>query len=141
MDSLIKSIPRDIRSESFCHRDHSDSFEAAGIDQIEVSEIRFDIQSETMERDPAFHRDSHGGNLLSVNPDPPVERIPFARDAKVRQSPDNDFFKLFYVPDKLPTVFLKVKDRVNDELPWAMVGDISASLDVKDRNVQLAQGL
>jgi hypothetical protein len=49
---------------------------------------------------------------------------------------DDDFFKLFYISDKLPTVFLEVKDRVNDELPWAVISDISPSFDVKDRNVQ-----
>ena len=124
MESLIKSIPRDICSKSLCHGGHSDSFEAAGIDQIKVGEIRFVIQSEAVERDPAFHRDPDRGNLLSVNPGPSVQRIPFGRDAKIGQGPDDDLFKLFYISDELPTVCPEVKDRVNDELPWAVISNL-----------------
>jgi hypothetical protein len=70
--------------------------------------------------------------------------LPSARPdagAGVAERDDERFLDLAQIPVQIAAVPLQVEDRIADELPWAMKGDVPAALDLVDFDAARVQAL
>ena len=71
-------------------------------------------------------RDTDRGQLVVAGPDTGQTGYPRGSDPERKGGPHEHRFKIAHVSMDIAAVGTQVKDRVADDLPWAVVGDIAA---------------
>ena len=111
-----------------------DLVQAAGDDPREVGEVGRHVEGEAVGGDPAREMDADRGDLLLPRPDAD-ELLALPRlggDAVVGQGADQHLLEVADVAPDVPPVGAEVDDRIADELPRAVVGDLAAAIALGD---------
>ena len=95
-----------------------------------VIQVGRDIQGKAVKANPSFDCNSKGSNFTVFNPDTTVLRLPLGEDVKVGQGQDYGFFEQVDKRSDSNAPFGQIDQRVAHQLPGAMVGDISPSLNL-----------
>lgn len=117
---------------------HRSPRESARHDQVEVRQVGIDVQGETVHRHPPRDPDADRRDLASplavpvirptADPDPRGARIPSRRDPETSERVDD---RLLQEPNPLmdpDPESVEVHDRIDDQLTWTVVGDVSSSV-------------
>ncbi len=119
------------------HRGHDPRVEAAGVDPREVIEIGGDVERQAVKRDPL-----PAERCRSIRPwirRPTRRSCPAgARQAMPEIGEQSAGHLLFQVTQEFVQIALvgsQEDDRVNHELPGAMIGHVAAALDLDDGNL------
>ena len=118
---------------------HGGVCDAAVVDEGEVMEVRGDVEGEAVHGYPAFDVDSDGGDLVLADPDAGFSVPPGPGNAEAGKGANQRFFELPEVFPQVCAVPGKVHDGVADYLARAMVGYVSASVGVDERDAVLGQ--
>lgn len=105
-----------------------------------MSEIRRDVQRDTVERNPASYSDSDRGDLVlggfssgagwlvrPRDPDPDTILAPLAFDIEHIQCRDDPGFQCVDEPAKVGISAIKVEHHIGDTLAWPMIGELPAA--------------
>src|SRR6185295_650526 len=101
------------------------------MDEVESGKIRTNIEGEAVVGDPAPHRHADRGDLLFSDPDAGASCNLPALDAPAGQSVGEPELELAEEAMQVVTVGVEVADRVADELPRAVPGDVAAAGDLE----------
>ena len=106
--------------------------DAARHDEVEVGEIRGDIECKAVARDPPRDPHSDGGQLGDppgpfVDPDSRQPLDAPGRHLVIGGRADQHFFEISHVAAHVAPVGPQVQDRVAHQLPGPMVGHITAA--------------
>jgi hypothetical protein len=99
-------------------------------------EIGAHVEGETVKGDVAFHSNPDSGYLYVTDPHTGIARASDAGDSIARKDVDDNAFE---PPQVLTDKSSYRKDRIADQLPWTVVGDVSAAFDVVKRKPLRAQ--
>lgn len=106
---------------------HCHPLQATGYDGVERGKIRSDIEGKTVPGDPAAHPHPDRGDFTFINPHPGTSGVPFAAQAKGRQSLNQTLLQQPQVAVQVAVNPVKMNDRIADQLPRAVPGDIPAA--------------
>ncbi len=119
--------------------------DAAGDDPVEVAKVGGDVEGESVGGDGLGDVDANGGDLLFANgaswegPDAGKFEEALGGDSEVFAGEDEGFFDEADEVDGAEVgaalageVAAEVEDGVADELAWAVIGDVAATVDLMD---------
>jgi len=131
LDRLVRLLGRDRR--------HPHRGDTAGNDEVEVTEIRRDVEGKAVPGDPIASMNADRRDLAIVDPDTGVRRAPRSRELVRRERLDEKFLNLALVPVQVALLLLQVDDGVADELSGPVKGDITAALDLEQLDALLPE--
>lgn len=122
-------------------RCHSLAFEAAGHNPIEKAQVRVDIESKSVGRNPARHMNSHRDELII--PDPNSARTVNSSGiySKFSGHANKDLFERVHIPGEVPPVLGEVKYGIADKLATSVESDIASPVGFKYLGAKMAQAL
>jgi len=122
-------------------RCHSLAFEAAGHNPIEKPQVRVDVESKAVGRNPARHVNAHRDELIIPDPNSARTVYPSGVYSKFSGHANKDFFERVHVPGKVPPVLGEVKYGIADKLARSVESDIASPVSFKYLGAQMAQAL
>src|SRR4029079_11482197 len=99
----------------------------AGNDQTEIVEVGRDVEGEAMAGDPAGNPNPDGRQLFGAHPDAGESLDPAGRHAVVGGSPNQHLLEVAHVAVHVAPLRLQVEDRIADDFPGTVVGDVAAA--------------
>ena len=107
-----------------------DSIESTGGDREEAAEAFFgDVDGEAVHADPFAHADADGGEFAVFDPDTCEAIAALSWDAEVKAGIDEGLLDGADVGVEVFAQGAEVNDRIADELAWAVVGGLTATVD------------
>lgn len=116
--------------------------ETTGVDQVEEGEVGGDVEGDSVERDPAAEFDADGADFGEAvgrgsgagiaDPDAGGAFGALAGDFELAERADDGFFEEAHVGVQVEAVAIQIDDRVGDELPRAVEGDVAAAIGFDD---------
>ena len=85
------------------------------------------VEREAVARDPARNPNPNRRHLLVSNPDAGQARDARSRNAEIRRGTNQHLFEIAHVAMHIAPIGLQVDDRIADDLPGAVIGDIAPS--------------
>lgn len=107
--------------------------DATGDDAGKMLEVGRDVEGEAVVSDPTTHRDADGGDFAGADPDA-GEAV--ASGGGEPEATDGTYHHFFQKSEVGVEVFdgRKIDDRIADDLPRAVVGDVAAAIGIGDRD-------
>jgi hypothetical protein len=125
-------------AQSSRHRCHTSARNAAGNDQIKMVELGVDVECEAVTRDPSRDAHPNGRDLLVAHPDAGQPFDAAGIDTVIGGRANEDRFEIAHVTVNVATVGVQVDDRIADNLPGPVIGDIAPATGLV--NVDAARG-
>ena len=112
--------------------DPGDAFadNAAGDYAIIKGEIGADIQGKSMHSDPFGDPHADSSNFTVANPDSGEFFNSFGGDSIERQQIDQYLFDGMHIPTNALLMMFQIKNRVPDQLPGAVIGNVAAAVHI-----------
>src|ERR1700751_6304801 len=96
-----------------------------------------------MRSDPAADVHADGAKLLRgcifANPNTCLAHLALCRDSEICSSANHHFFQRAYVPEHIAFDGAELQDRITDNLPRAVIGDVAATRSLKIFDALLSQ--
>ncbi len=129
--------------EEFFERSGFAFSDAAGDDEIEVTEIGGNVIGKAVRSDPAADVHADGGELFfrgrGGNPDAGLAGDAIGGDAEISRGADHDFFESANVPMNVLPDARKIEDGIADDLARTVVSDVSAAIGSVEFDAFLAE--
>src|SRR6185503_13821429 len=132
-ETIFNRAQRRLVAKQYFHGGHRLTF--AGDNQIEITEIRVDVEGKAVRRDPACDVNSDRRNLaaLSMNT---CQTLDAKRvDPEVSQRSNQHLFEVADVPVNIFTIRTEINDGINDHLAQAVIRHFSAAIRFEQRHV------
>uniref|UniRef100_A0A6B2LJ74 Uncharacterized protein n=1 Tax=Arcella intermedia TaxID=1963864 RepID=A0A6B2LJ74_9EUKA len=122
---------------NFFQRSHLNILNITSSNMPKVPQIRTNIHSPPMASHPTLHRDPNRAYFLITIPDTSLTfNSAVGGDAEGLAGEDHDVFEHVHVLADGEFVGFEIEDGVSDEYPWAVEGDVPASVCVDDGGVE-----
>jgi hypothetical protein len=108
---------------------------------VKVREISGYVEGEAVPSDPLLHVNPDAGDLATLCPDSSVVFATFPPDPEVLQSANQALLELPQEPMKILPMLAEIEDRVSDQLPGSVKGDVSTALNLEQLDSPLLQGI
>lgn len=114
----------------FSDRGHFHIRQTTGHNGCEILEIGVYVESKAMTRDPAADVDSNRSNLPILDPHTQLFAAPtrFRINAQLRQGCDKNPLQVMNISSNVTSVGVEIDDRIANQLPRSVVGDLTASI-------------
>ena len=119
--------------------------DSAGNNRVEVAQVGGDIEGKAVRGDPARDMHANGAQLAwrgrgalrgtgwrRQHPDPGAAGDPLGAHSEIRGDADHQLLDRRDVFAHVFAVRLEIEDRVPDDLPWPVVGDVAAAAGLED---------
>ena len=107
-------------------------FNATRDDVAEVGEVAVDVECQPVHRDPAGASDAKGTDFLIPDPDACESFDSSCGDSVFGADKNDNLFQFPQVFVDVCEVAIEVEDRIGDELPRPVVGDVAAPVDLDE---------
>src|SRR6185369_13003684 len=135
--AILDGAQRRFVAEQFFHRSHGLTF--AGDDQVEITEVRVDVECKAVRRDPARDVNSDRGDFTAPGVYARQTLDAKRLDTKIRQRPDQNFFQIADVTMEVFAIRAEVDNRIPNDLPETVIRDFPAAIRLEQRHVALLQ--
>ena len=111
-------------------------------DQLKVVQIGRDVEGKTMHRHPAGDSYPEGRQLIAIDPDADIRIVVVVarRDQpKLGRGSNQDLLKITDIASDVAAVRREINDRITDQLPRAMIGDVPAPPGLVKFDTRLAE--
>src|SRR5688572_21142534 len=125
---------RDVAAEQRRQRGHAAIGDPARHDQVETGEVGGDVEGEAVARHPARDADADGGELHVAYPGAAEAFHASGCDPEVRGGANQHFLEIADVAVDVLAIRLEVDDRIADQLPGTVEGDVAATPGLVDRD-------
>src|SRR4030095_9235698 len=105
-------------------------------DQAEVIEVRADVEGKAVARDPPRDPDADRANLLIANPGASESLDPPRPQSIVAAHANHHFFQVANITVDIAAVGAQVENRVANDLPGTVVGDIATASRFRNDNAE-----
>src|SRR5689334_19144483 len=136
-ETILDGPQRHFVAEQFFHRSHRLTF--AGDYQVEVTEIRVDVERKAVRRDPAGDVNSDRRNFTARRVNPGQALDAKRLDAEIRQRANQDLFQVANVTMDVFAVRAEIDNRIPNHLPETVISHFSAAVRLKQCDVPLLQ--
>jgi hypothetical protein len=102
-----------------------------------VGHVGVDVEGQAVEADPLFEADAQGGDFARgragwigglADPNASCAKLAVGGDGEVSQGVDDGLFEQAHVIVEAEVEGVEIEDGVDDELAWAVVGDVAAAV-------------
>ena len=149
----MASAAATLRFSSFSSEVALRSADAAGNDQVEITQVGGNVVGETVGSDPAADVHADGGEFFFgsgyslsfcwlsgwMNPDAGAAWDAKGREAEIGGGADHHFFEGADIPVDITFYRAEIEDGVANDLTWAVESDVATAIGVVERNIFLAQ--
>ena len=138
-------VERDVAAEEFFERGGFAVGDAAGNDEVEITQIGGDVVSKTVGSDPAADVYANGGEFFfgdiagGLDPDASLAGDTIGGDAEIGGCANHGFFESADVPVNVAANAIEIQNGVADDLAGAVISDVAAAIGFAEFDAFLAK--
>ena len=140
-------VQRDIAVEKFFEGGGFAVGDAAGNDEVEVTEVGGDVEGKAVRGDPAADMDADGGEFFfgdiagGLDPDAGFAGDAVGGDAEVSGGADHGLFESADIPVNVAADGIEIEDGVANDLAGAVIGDVATAVGFAELDIFLAEDI